>query len=449
LKFTPSLARQNTVLLAAAFIVMELLVIGVFALWVLLPLGRRSADDLAGLMVLSAQTWSELPPQTRPAFEVELLRSHALALRAEAPLAGSDDWHPPYFFLLEEALKRRTSLAQHLAAETLDTGTWYWAQVPAGGTQLTVGVAATRTDSQPVMAFFTALGLGLLMAVGVAIWLARRLTEPLARLEAASALIGQGGNPTLLPETGPREVLALSRRFNAMAQQVRELLSARTTLLAGVSHDLRTPLARMRLALEMLKDMPDPSLIERMEHDIEQMNRLIGNVLDLARGLAHEAPVRTDMVAFLNQLAADFSTPNNPILVTCAPSQWPVAPTALHRAIGNLLQNAQRYAPDRPVELVARFEPERCRIGVLDRGPGIAPDQLEAVFQPFYRLDASRSPVTGGSGLGLAIVRELARANGWPVTLEARPGGGLQAWLDLPAKAADGASATGNSLQKT
>ena len=276
-----------------------------------------------------------------------------------------------------------------------------------------------------------ALLVGLLFAMGVALWLARRLTEPLARLEAASALIGQGGSPSLLPETGPRELVSLSRRFNAMAQQVSDLLSARTTLLAGVSHDLRTPLARMCLALEMLKGDHNPTLIERMERDIEQMNRLIGNVLDLARGLQHEKPISTNMPDFLQQIAADFSTPASPVTVTCPPGTWLAAQTALQRAIGNLLQNAQRYAPGLPVELVANFENKHCHIGVLDHGPGIPVEQMAAVFQPFHRLDASRSPATGGSGLGLAIVRELARANGWQVELAARPGGGLQAWISL------------------
>lgn len=431
----PSLARQYTVRLALAFILMELLVTGLSTFFVLLPMARRSADDVAGLMVLSAQTWAELPPQTRVAFEHELLANHALALRAELPRPGRDEWHPPYFYLLEDALAQRTGLTHHLSSEHLDTGTWYWAEVPTGSGQLVVGLSATRIDSQPVAAMAMALLAGLLFAMGVAFLLARRLTQPLAQLEAASALIGQGGSPALLPETGPRELVSLSRRFNAMAQQVSDLLSARTTLLAGVSHDLRTPLARMRLALEMLKDSPDPTLIERMERDIEQMNRLIGHVLTLARGLAHEKPVSTDMPDFLSQIAADFSTPASPVTVTCPPGTWPAAQTALQRAIGNLLQNAQRYAPGLPVELVASFKDRGWRIGVLDHGPGIPAEQLSAVFQPFHRLDASRSPLTGGAGLGLAIVRELARANGWQVELKANPGGGLQAWLELPSVA--------------
>ncbi len=431
-----SLARQNTVLLAAAFLLIELIVIGLFAFWVVQPLARRSAEDLAGLIVLSAQTWAELPPQTRPAFEEELLKSHALALRADPPGVARDEWHPLYFYLLEESLARRTGRQQHLASEQLESGTWYWAEVPTGGGRLSVGIAATRIASQPVVAFFMAVLIGLVFALGVAVWLARRLTKPLAQLEAASALVGQGGLPLLLPETGPREMVTLSRRFNAMAQQVRDLLSARTTLLAGVSHDLRTPLARMRLALEMLKTDPNPALIERMERDIAQMNGLIANVLELARGLTFEAPVSTDMPDFLTQVAADFSSPSGQISVNCPPGKLLIPQTALQRAIANLLQNALRYAPDLPVELVCTVSDDSTRIGVLDRGPGIAPDQIEAMFQPFHRLEASRSPATGGHGLGLAIVRELARVNGWRVTLTARPGGGLQAWLELPNDAA-------------
>jgi two-component system osmolarity sensor histidine kinase EnvZ len=428
---SPSLARQNTLALAGAFILIELLVIGLFAFLVVRPLARSSADDLAGLMVLSAQTWAELPPQTRPAFEVELRNSHALALRSEPPTAARDELHPVYFYLLEDALTRRLGRPQHLGNETLASGTWYWAQVPIGRGALSVGLSAQRISSQPVLAFALALLLGLLLAVGVAFWLARRLTRPLAQLEAASALIGQGASPALLPETGPRELVRLSRRFNAMAQQVRDLLSARTTLLAGVSHDLRTPLARMCLALEMLKDSPDPALIARLERDIEQMNLLIGHVLTLARGLEHEKPVLMKIDEFLRKLATDFTTPTSSVTASSPACEWPVAASALQRVLGNLLQNAQRYAPDLPVELVARLDGQVLHVGVLDRGPGIAEDQLEAVFQPFYRLEASRSPVTGGSGLGLAIVRELARANGWQVRLAARPGGGLQAWIEM------------------
>ena len=426
-----SLARQNIWLLATAFTLIQLLTLTLFITFVMLPMARRSADDLAGLMVLSAQAWAELPPQTRATFEVELLTRHTLALRVVVPQTAHDEWHPPFFYLLEDALARRIGTRQHLTHEKIDEMIWYWANVPTNKGQLAVGVPQSRIDSQPGMALLASVLSGLVLAGGFSIWLARRITAPLAQLAEASILLGQGLSPGLLPETGPREVIALSRRFNTMAQQVRDLLTARTTLLAGVSHDLRTPLARMRLALELLKFDPKPDLIERMERDIAQMNRLIGNVLDLARGLEHESPVATNLLEFLYEVAEDFSNPTCPINVTCLPGQRMVARFALYRALGNLLQNALRYAPATPVELVCETDHEHCRIGVLDRGPGIAPEQIEAMFEPFQRLDPSRSPITGGSGLGLAIVRELARANGWQVTLLAHPSGGLQAWITL------------------
>lgn len=434
MKKPTSLARQNTLLLAAAFILIELLAALVLSVYLMLPLARRSADDLAGLMILSAQTWAELPPQTRADFEFELLANHALALRAETPGGGIDEWHPPYFYLLEDALANRSGTRQHLVRESVGNATWYWTYLPAGNGHLAVGVAEHRIAAQPWTALLIALLGGLALAGGVAVWLARRITAPLARLEQAATRIGQGESPELLPETGPTELAALAGRFNAMARQVRELLQARTTLLVGVSHDLRTPLARMRLALELLKLDPTPALIAQLENDIEEMNGLIGSLLDLARGLEREPPVTVDLAEWLTDLATDFSTPGRAVTVSCPPCQRAIPPRALRRAVGNLLQNALRHAPAAPVELVCETDDTQCRIGVLDRGPGIPPDQIEAMFQPFHRLDPSRSPATGGAGLGLAIVRELARANGWEVRLALRPGGGLAAWVDMESR---------------
>jgi two-component system osmolarity sensor histidine kinase EnvZ len=427
-------------LLAAAFILIELLTASALAFFLILPMARRSADDLAGLMILSAQTWAELPPETRADFEVELLGSHELALRAEWPGVGRDEWHPPYFYLLEEALARRSGIRQHLLREKVGNAIWYWTSLPAGDTSLGVGLSQQRIGAHPALALLIILVGGLALAIGTAIWLARRITAPLARLEQAAARIGLGQSPEWLPENGPRELAALAGAFNAMARQVRELLAARTTLLAGVSHDLRTPLARMRLALELLRLAPTPALITRLESDVDEMNGLIATLLDLARGLERETPRRIDLAELLADLAADFAPPARRIVVHCPPCRRDLPPQALRRALGNLLQNALRHAPGSTVELLCMMTgPEAqkdrgCRIGILDRGPGIPPEQIETLFQPFHRLDASRSPATGGAGLGLAIVRELARANGWTATLEARSGGGLAAWLDLPAE---------------
>jgi len=279
----------------------------------------------------------------------------------------------------------------------------------------------------------------LLVAV-LAWWLAQRIAQPIARLEAAAAQLAVGARPALLPETGPRELADLARHFNRMAVQVRELADARTTLFAGISHDLRTPLARMRLALEMLSIRPDSELLRRMEADIEQMNALIAQLLDIARGLANEPAQTLALCDWLEQRVqlhrAAASAAGATLQVDCDRGlQVQVPPGVLGRAVDNLIDNALRYAPG-PIDVVAQSGTARAgqamvRIGVLDRGPGVPADQLEAVFRPFHRIEASRSPATGGFGLGLAVVRQLATAHGWRASLAPRDGGGLAAWIEI------------------
>ncbi len=182
----------------------------------------------------------------------------------------------------------------------------------------------------------------------------------------------------------------------------------------------------------MLSRRPDPALIERLDRDIEEMNRLVGGMLELARGLGREVPRDVDVQVLLEGLASQAREAGADVVVNAEECTTSAAPMALRRLLANLLSNAQRYGGNRTVELVARREAESIRIGVLDRGPGIPPDQIEAVFRPFHRVEASRSPGTGGSGLGLAIVRQLAQANGWSVELENRTDGGLAAWVTVP-----------------
>jgi two-component system osmolarity sensor histidine kinase EnvZ len=424
-----SLARHNAWWLALVFIVFELLAAVAVVGLLMAPMARRAADDLAGLMLLSAQTWFELPPQTRPDFEAELNRTHMLALRDALPAADGDAWHGFYLHFLEEALAHKTGHKRHFVRERRNGEPWYWVTLPSGEHSIAVGFPEHRVGTQPLLTLAVTLIGGMVLAVVAAIWLARRITEPLAHLEAAVAEVGRGEVPELLPEAGPRELAALAARFNEMARQVRELLAARTTLLAGISHDLRTPLARMRLALALLAEQPNPSRIERLEKDVEAMDELIARVLDLARGLGNEPASDIDLAALAAELR-DAAPPGRVRLALPAEALALKAPAvALRRALDNLLENALRYGGAEPVDLVAERAGSGVRIGILDRGPGIPEKQREAVFLPFHRVEGSRSTATGGSGIGLAVVRQLATANGWRIQLKDRPGGGLEAWL--------------------
>lgn len=429
-----SLAQQNVLRLVAVFVAFEVVAAATVAWFLVIPLARRAADDFADLLALTAETWSELPPMTRPAFERHLVEAHGIEFRLEPPPDAREHQGSDFYARrVERTLAAQFGGEVRLAAARRSGESWHWVAIPSGGRLSWVGFPHSRLGTQPLTTVVVTLVAGMALSVLAAAWIALRIVAPLRRLGEATAVLGRGETPEQLPESGPRELAALARRTNELTRQVQDLLEGRTTLLAGLSHDLRTPLARMRLGLELLARHHDPSLLERLDRDVEEMNRLVGEMLDLARGLGREKPAVVDVQGLLEELARRARESGTAVEISGEPCVASAAPMALRRLVGNLLANAQRHCSGLPIELDARSVGTAVRIGVLDRGPGIPAEQLEAVFRPFHRVDASRDPRTGGAGLGLAIVRQLAQANGWTVSLENREGGGLAAWLTLPA----------------
>jgi two-component system osmolarity sensor histidine kinase EnvZ len=418
---------RTALTLGLAFVLFQSLAIALVSFTILTPLAQRSADDLAALIVLSAQTWVELPPETRPAFERELRQHHHLQLSKIDDIGDI----PADRFLnsrqIEAALSQRTG--QHIQLEQGESD-WVWADMRMGGHFIRVGFEKNRYNIRAPLAAVGLVSLGALLIWITALIVVRRITRTLAQLSAAAAQVGQGKMPQPLPEHGARELVTLAQTFNQMANEVQELLANRTTLLAGISHDLRTPIARMRLAVAMLPETTDPKLISQIERDLMQMNQLIADFLDMARGLNSEAHTPHDVVALLQTLVDDAKRGGGDVsLVAPAVCKVEIAPHALQRIITNLIQNAIRYGQTLPVEVSCTALPDGATINVMDRGPGIPEDQLELVFRPFFRLESSRNLATGGSGLGLAIARQLAQAHGWQLSLAAREGGGLVATL--------------------
>ncbi len=420
-----SLYARTALTLAAAFVVFQALATWVVLQTLILPVAERSADDLAGLIVLSAQTWVELPPETRAAFERELARRHGLRLTTAG--AGATAPAPGFAFRrqIEEALSRRTGDVVELHGVPGTAAAWL--ELPVGGHDLRVGFFPQRYAVRPPLAAVVVIAAGALLSLLTALFLVRRITVPLARAAQAARQVGAGQLPEPLPETGPAELAELARRFNTMATEVRELLDNRTTLLGGISHDLRTPMTRLRLNLELLRDDPAPPRIDRALADLDAMNRLVAAYLDLARASRAEARSRFDLAALLGELAAEAGVPWQ----TGPACEIDAGPLAVRQILANLIQNALRYA-GAPVELALDCGARQVRVQVRDVGPGIPEAQLEKVFRPFYRVEDSRAQATGGTGLGLAIVRQLAEINGWTVTLKNRPSGGIEATLEIP-----------------
>ncbi|OJW88978.1 ATP-binding protein [Thiobacillus sp. 65-1402] len=420
-----SLYARTALTLALAFIVFQAAAFWVVYRTLIVPVAERSADDLAGLIVLSAQTWVELPPPTRAAFERELARRHGLRLTTAATAAAADAPQFAFRAQIEAALSRR--VGGPIVLRGVPGTAAAWLDIPLGGHDLHAGFFPDRYAVKPPLAAIAVIAVGAFLSLLTALFLVRRLTVPLARAVQAASQVGAGELPEPLPETGPAELAELARRFNRMAAEVRDLLDNRTTLLAGISHDLRTPMTRLQLNLEMLRDAPSAARIDRAVADLADMNRLITGYLELARTTQAEMKVRFDLAGLLEEVAADAGLSWQ----GAVPCEIEAGRLAMRQIVTNLVQNAQRYGGGTPVELALECTGKLARVIVRDAGAGIPDDQLEKVFRPFYRLEASRSQATGGTGLGLAIVRQLAETNGWTVSLKNRAAGGLEATLEI------------------
>ena len=415
------LARTNLTLAVSSFLI-ALVSIAALNTYLIEPIARQSANDEAALLVLSAQTWVELPPAARPYFELELAENHDLIISSNPRDLAVASLQQPYLGLVQDQLSERMGQPVTL----LEGDELIWLDVSMGGHRLQIGFSPGRRDIEPLYIGIIIFGLGAAIVFLTSLYIVQRITRPLvAAAERVESFRG-GEDFEPLPEHGPRELVSLARNFNTMAREISALLSNRTTLLAGISHDLRTPLTRMRLALELLPDNVDARLIERFERNLETMDSLIGDALRFARGTGETAQ-KVQVVPFIEDVvdAYDASIPFTVQPGTPDDLELSLAPGALKRVLSNLISNAQQHG-DR-----VRVQLDGTEVHVLDKGCGIPDEYKEQVFQPFFRLDSSRSSVTGGSGLGLAIVMQLCQAHGWRVRIEDPPGGGTDVVVSL------------------
>lgn len=270
----------------------------------------------------------------------------------------------------------------------------------------------------------------LLFAVWLVSFIAVRwLVKPLSRLAKAAEGLGKDIGHAPLSTGGPLEVRQAAVAFNTMQRRLARYLEERTRIFVAISHDLKTPLTRMRLRIEQIDDQ---KLYRSLEHDLADMQAMVQSSLDFMRGIdLQEEPRPVDIDALIGSLVEDAQEAGGNARVTgTALRPYRGRPLALKRAIVNLLGNATRYADAAEVEI--RDGDAELRILVRDNGPGIPEALLEKVFEPFFRVDSSRNTATGGTGLGLSITRSIARAQGGDLVLRNRPQGGLEAELVLP-----------------
>jgi len=277
------------------------------------------------------------------------------------------------------------------------------------------------------------LALTLLVLLGTVVALSlvavRWVTGPLSALATAAEKLGEDINRPPLPETGPLEAQRAARAFNTMQARLSRFISDRTRILTAMSHDLKTPITRLRLRTELLDD---EALRTKFSKDLEEMESMVTQTLDFMRDASAGEPVqRVDLMALLESLQTDYQDMGNTVeLEGRLEPPFSGRPHALRRCITNLVDNAIRYG--RRATVRTEEGSDQITIRVLDEGPGIPEQELEHSFEPFFRGESSRNRETGGTGLGLGIARNIARAHGGDLALKNRPGGGLEATLTLP-----------------
>jgi len=394
------------------------------------PRARQIAQNLVSVINLTRAALVNAQPEKRRELLIELADREGVQVYPAEP--GEKIVPPPdreIVRLVSEAVRDRLGQDTRFAVQR-DGHPGFWVSFTIEGDGYWVRVPRERIERQIALQW---LGWGLLAAalsLIAAYFIVSRVSRPLKILSSAAALIGKGRTPEPVPESGPEEIRTLSHAFNQMSQDLARLDADRALILAGVSHDLRTPLARLRLGVEMSGE--DAALKDGMSADIDEMDRIINQFLDFARSDGGEArervrldEVAADVVEQCHRRGAAVEADLEPV------PELHLPPMAMRRVVSNLVDNALRYG-EREVKVSTRREGGAAVLEVADRGPGVPPEEIERLKQPFTRLEAARSD-KGGAGLGLAIVDRVVRQHGGTFELELREGGGLVARIRLPA----------------
>jgi two-component system, OmpR family, osmolarity sensor histidine kinase EnvZ len=422
-----TLFARSFLLFAALIVTAVLASFQIYRVYEREPRSRELAQQAVSTVNLTRAALVNADPFRRRELLIELNEAEGLRVY---PATASERLEPlpdePLFQLVTMKIKELAGAETRFAyARDDEEGFWvsffidsdeFWAMLP-------------RERFEPAFGLqWLGWGVALLAIALAGAWLiASNLARPLAALRRAAGRLGRGQPHQALPEEGALELRTVAAAFNRMATDLQGMERERAMVLAGISHDLRTPLSRLRLALEM--SGAERGAADAMIADIDEIDAVIGQFLDFARG-ADEQKSENDLDAVAAEVAEHYRRINKTVSV----SQGDVKPfrfarLAVRRAITNLVDNALRYAGE-PIEIQLKEEDRVAIVDVLDRGPGIPESETERLKRPFTRLDAARSG-PGGAGLGLAIVERIAQAHRGGLELLPRDGGGLAARLTL------------------
>lgn len=426
-------------LLTRTFLLLSLLVLLTTAGWLSLfqyidaePRARETAKLAASAINLIRASLFAAAPEKRPALFREFTTREGLHLLPAEPEDKIEDMPESRFHRL-----LHQELAQHLGSHTriaaaVDGIPGFWVSFrfdEADEDEYWLVLPRERARREITNHWLSWGALALSLALAVAWLIASRISRPLKAMARSAMAVGRGQTPEPLPTDGADELRELAGAFNTMAQDLARHEQDRSEVLAGISHDLRTPLTRLRLEAEM--SMVDEAARDAVVADIEQMEAVISQFMDYARGDRGEALARIDLSGLLVALVERQAAVGRNFAVEIADlPPLMLAPKAITRAITNLIDNAWKYGGG--VTLLSAYQHEQTiQIDIQDAGPGIPASEIERMKRPFTRLEGARTDANG-TGLGLAIVERIARQHGGRLELLAAPGSGLLARLVLP-----------------
>jgi two-component system osmolarity sensor histidine kinase EnvZ len=327
--------------------------------------------------------------------------------------------------MLVQALGERVSQPYMIDTQRNDRTVVIYVKLPDA--LMTVSAPENRIFSTSTYAFMAWMAAASVVLLGIAVLFLRNQIKPIRRLAEAADAFGKGREIADFRPTGAEEVRAAARAFLAMRDRIRRHIRERTDMLAGVSHDLRTPLTRMKLQLSL---MPPDSELDELKRDIDEMEKMVGAYLAFARGQNEQPAEPTDLGNLINELADDVRRRGRELQIDIDGSlTLPLRRLSFKRALSNLVENALRFG--RRVQLSVTRMANRVEIRIEDDGPGLPEKERHKVFRPFYRLDQARHG-SGNVGLGLTIARDAVLAHGGEITLGQSPMGGLMVTIRLP-----------------
>jgi two-component system osmolarity sensor histidine kinase EnvZ len=396
------------------------------------PMAKRAADDFAAVIVSAAHSLQSLPVEMHGDLKNQLMQDHGLIV-AEQPFESIETTSElPFYPFFHESLDEQAGTDLRIIEPV--NSPIIWVDVPAHGKVYRLGFDKERLGTNPPVVLIMAVGVGALLTLIASLLEVRRVVRPLKQLSDAVKKVARGGGVPQIPEEGPEEIANLARTFNRMSSDLQQLSENRTVMIAGISHDLRTPLTRLGLAVEMLDENSNPELIARIRHNLDTMNNLIRQFLQFSQGVEGECPVQLDLWQMIESLAADLKLEGSELVLhrRDPPCVYFADVVALERVLANLLKNAAQHGMGKPINISLHCNDEEVAIEIADRGPGIPPEEVQAVFRPFHQLGSERAQPSEGSGLGLAIANQLALKHNWTIQLLPRDGAGTVAKLSLP-----------------